>query len=146
MILCLSLLLGGNFLLLLLWAAQSEDKSRACERAVLRQPRGHGASSSITPHLEPPQALDPVMWDRTVLAVEIRTSLSPVIAATGKQTPFPGALIHFHVLSQKAFIECLLRTRPWDFPGGTVDKDLPAHAGDMGLIPGPGRFHMPRSN
>ena len=33
-----------------------------------------------------------------------------------------------------------------DFPGGTVDKNLPANAGDMGSIPGPGRFHMPRSN
>ena len=28
-----------------------------------------------------------------------------------------------------------------DFPHGPGDKDLPVHAGDMGLIPGPGRFH-----
>ena len=27
-----------------------------------------------------------------------------------------------------------------DFPGGTEDKNLPANAGDMGSIPGPGRF------
>ena len=33
-----------------------------------------------------------------------------------------------------------------DFPGGTVDKNLPANAGDVRSIPGPGRFHMPRSN
>ena len=33
-----------------------------------------------------------------------------------------------------------------DFSGGTVDKNLPATAGDMGLIPAPGRSHMPRSN
>ena len=33
-----------------------------------------------------------------------------------------------------------------DFPGGAVVKNLPAHAGDKGLIPGPGRSHMPRSN
>ena len=33
-----------------------------------------------------------------------------------------------------------------DFPGGVVVKNPPANAGDMGLIPGPGRFHMPRSN
>ena len=32
------------------------------------------------------------------------------------------------------------------FPGGTVVKNLPANAGDMGLSPGPGRSHMPRSN
>ena len=29
-----------------------------------------------------------------------------------------------------------------DFLGGTVDKNLSANAGDMGLIPGLGRFHM----
>ena len=28
------------------------------------------------------------------------------------------------------------------FPGGPVVKNLPANAGDMGLTPGPGRFHM----
>ena len=27
------------------------------------------------------------------------------------------------------------------FPGGTVDKNPPANAGDTGLIPGPGRSH-----
>jgi len=35
---------------------------------------------------------------------------------------------------------------PWDSPGGTVDKNPLANAGDIGLIPGPGRFHMPWSN
>ena len=29
-----------------------------------------------------------------------------------------------------------------DFSGGTVDKSLPANAGDLGSIPGLGRFHM----
>ena len=33
-----------------------------------------------------------------------------------------------------------------DFPGDAMDRNLPANAGDMGLIPGLGRFHMPRSN
>ena len=32
------------------------------------------------------------------------------------------------------------------FPGSTVDKNLSASAGDMGLIPDPGRFHVPWSN
>ena len=32
------------------------------------------------------------------------------------------------------------------FLGGTVVKNLPANAGDMGSSPGPGRSHMPRSN
>ena len=30
------------------------------------------------------------------------------------------------------------------FPGGTVDKNPPAKAGDMGSILGLGRSHMPR--
>ena len=32
------------------------------------------------------------------------------------------------------------------FPGGSVVKNLPASAGDMGLIPDPGRSHMLQSN
>ena len=33
-----------------------------------------------------------------------------------------------------------------DFPGGSVVKNLPANAGDMGSISGPGRSHMLWSN
>ena len=32
------------------------------------------------------------------------------------------------------------------FPGGVVDSNPPANAGDTGSSPGPGRSHMPRSN
>ena len=32
------------------------------------------------------------------------------------------------------------------FPGGPMDKNLPANAEDMGSNPGPGRSHVPRSN
>ena len=32
------------------------------------------------------------------------------------------------------------------FPGGAVVERLPANAGDMGLSPGLGGSHMPRSN
>ena len=40
-----------------------------------------------------------------------------------------------------------LRMRPyWDFPGGVVVKNPPANTGDAGLIPGPGRSHVPWSN
>ena len=31
-------------------------------------------------------------------------------------------------------------------PGSPVDKNLPANPGDLGSIPGPGRFHMPQVN
>ena len=33
-----------------------------------------------------------------------------------------------------------------DFPGGSVVKNPPANAGDMGSSPGPGRSHMLWSN
>ena len=33
-----------------------------------------------------------------------------------------------------------------DFPGGPVTENLPASAGGMGSIPGPGRPHMPQSS
>ena len=33
-----------------------------------------------------------------------------------------------------------------DFPGGTMDKNPPANAGDTSSIPGPGTFHMPQGN
>ena len=32
------------------------------------------------------------------------------------------------------------------FPGGSVVKNSPTNAGDIGSIPGPGRSHMPWSN
>ena len=32
------------------------------------------------------------------------------------------------------------------FPGGAVVNNPPPNAGDTGSSPGPGRFHMPRSN
>ena len=39
-----------------------------------------------------------------------------------------------------------LRQADWDFPGGPVIKYPPANAGDMGLIPGLGRSHVPQGN
>ena len=38
------------------------------------------------------------------------------------------------------------RTKHQDFPGGPVVKNLPANAGDTGLIPNPGRSHMLLNN
>ena len=40
----------------------------------------------------------------------------------------------------------LQEKRTLDFPGGPGIKQLPANAGDMDLIPGPGRFHTPQGN
>ena len=37
---------------------------------------------------------------------------------------------------------CFTQDLPQEFPGDPVVKNPPANAGDMGLIPGLGRFHM----
>ena len=42
--------------------------------------------------------------------------------------------------------ENLLKGNFWGFPGGTVDGNSPASAGDMCSIPDPGRFHMLQNN
>ena len=39
-----------------------------------------------------------------------------------------------------------IKNETQDFPGGTVVKNPPANAGDVGSIPGPGRSHIPWSN
>ena len=43
-------------------------------------------------------------------------------------------------------IESNLKKEEQGFPGGAVVENPPVSAGDMGLIPGPGRSRMPRSN
>ena len=40
----------------------------------------------------------------------------------------------------------LIKMMVSDFPAGPVDKNLSANAGDMGLIPSQGTFHVQRSN
>ena len=40
----------------------------------------------------------------------------------------------------------LIKTGKEGLSGGLVVENLPASAGQTGLIPGPGRSHMPKSN
>ena len=49
--------------------------------------------------------------------------------------------------SRNGIIQNLIKKcRILGFPGGSEVNHLPANAGDTGLIPGPGRFHMLQSN
>ena len=60
-----------------------------------------------------------------------------------------GTEKNFHKLKivfPKRLKKALQEQNKWDFPGGAVVKNLPANAGDTGLIPGPGRSHMPWIN
>ena len=46
--------------------------------------------------------------------------------------------------SERAYVEGIIkRAQMKSFSGGPVIKNLPANAEDMGVIPAPGRFHMP---
>ena len=51
-----------------------------------------------------------------------------------------------HHFNWKSSLNLLIKIRVLDFLGGTVGKNLTAHAGDMGLIPAPRRSHMPWCN
>ena len=50
------------------------------------------------------------------------------------------------VVESSLLVSWCLRSSKQDFPGGPLVKNLPANAGDMGLIPVPGRFHMLQGN
>ena len=50
------------------------------------------------------------------------------------------------IMAQVFICSATLNTLQVGFPDGTVVKNLPANARDMGLSPGPGRSHMLRSN
>ena len=42
--------------------------------------------------------------------------------------------------------KCKVKTEEQDFPGSPVVKNPAVNTGDAGLIPGPGRSHMPQTN
>ena len=53
-----------------------------------------------------------------------------------------GCYSLYQVNIRRAFI---YKSMLWTFPGGAVDKNLPANAGDTGSILAAGRSYMPRS-
>ena len=57
-------------------------------------------------------------------------------------TPFWLDFI-LHMISFFIAWNSYLKRAVLDFLDGTVDKNPPVNAGDMGSIPSPGRFHMP---
>ena len=52
--------------------------------------------------------------------------------------------IRIHTIHHLMYLRISVRCK--GFRSGSVIKNTPANAGDMGSIPGPGRSHMPRSN
>ena len=69
--------------------------------------------------------------------IESRFINAPTLSSIGGASCEPSI---FHSLE-------LPYKRPFqDFPGGKVDRNQPDIAGETGLIPGPGRPHMPQSS
>ena len=74
----------------------------------------------------------PATWPSSAAPELVTYLLSQVKDSSGWYAPF------FQLCQSKSHSS-------WDFPGSAVDRNPPVNAGD-GLVPGPGRFHMPRSN
>ena len=95
------------------------------------------------------------MWDSGLWSGEEGPVPSPnwaTVATLGKEGSGHGFLSH--LLAGYSKILCGAVGPAWaakvskaqGFPGGAVVRNLPANAGDTGLIPGLGRSHMPQSN
>ena len=56
------------------------------------------------------------------------------------------ALAHTEQLSGRSVNYILVRKKGRGFPDGSVEKNSPVNAGDMGSIPHPTRSHMLSSN
>ena len=63
-----------------------------------------------------------------------------------KETQQPHVYVTLDEIIDQNFETAIKDNWGRGFPGGSVDKNLPANAGDTGSIPGPGRSHMLRSN
>ena len=50
------------------------------------------------------------------------------------------------LFKRQIFLRLILKAKDRGFPGGSVVKNPSANGGDWGLIPDPGRSHMPWNN
>ena len=81
----------------------------------------------------------------------VRLKLEQEACRIKAQRSGPLVLFSFNITTQHlANLYCepghLRKVCLRDFPGGAMDKNLSANAGDTGSIPAPGRSHMPQSN
>ena len=70
----------------------------------------------------------------------------PLCCALETNTHCKLTILQLKKKKKKCHLENLLKMATLDFPGGTVVKNPPANAGDMGLSPGLGRSHILWSN
>ena len=104
-------------------------------------PLGVGAESAGTQigvagcrHLRPGSSRDSIQF--------LTCNLYGIGRPAGAQSQMGTSLLRELTGGQSSVVNVKLR----DFSGDPVVKNPPANAGDTGLIPGPGRFHMPWDN
>ena len=131
-----------------------EVKSQALETAV-SQGRGQGgrlARAWLTggPHLPAPLSPPSASWFEHLLvpdtvfgAGNTRWARQARLHSPGASQPSGGDEPY---TSAQAIKIWMLKVPGGDFPGGTVDKNLPASAGHTGSIPGLGRSHSLQSS
>ena len=51
-------------------------------------------------------------------------------------------ILHWGMVKESSWNFVAIKKSVADFSGGALDKNSPANAGDVGSIPGLGRFHM----
>ena len=73
---------------------------------------------------------------------------SPGLWAKPRQFTHPECLLSLHCSDACSFLlaQPSVKETPWDFPCSPVVENIPANAGDVSLIPSPGRFHMTWGN
>ena len=89
------------------------------------------------------------LWSITVITPSLTLEVKRCHLTPATQGPItPTALRFLTAVAEVPTVRSGLHLRviTEDFPDGPMDKNPPASAGDIGSIPGPGRFHTPQKN
>ena len=115
--------------------------------SCLRSPKDRGAwRATIQGVAKSPTQVN--NWTLTHTHTHTDTHTSSLKSAIKKQSLVHWSnVVHcFQAMFQNKFLINFKKFNLRDFPGGAMDKNPPANTGDIGSIPGPGRFHMLGSN
>ena len=90
----------------------------------------------------PTDSLQSHMWSLPLFLYLLEASHCGQFAHTRREIQTPS----LEENNIKEFADAFKKYQKRNFPSGTVDENLPASAGDTGLILGSGRFHIPWSH
>ena len=136
----------------------SQDLSSPCLLATLLGILAHSAfdhSPPPSPHRElrlplgrPTPRTCVLVWGFIFVGTHFLFAAGCLLSIQESGTPlqFPSCLVTSFSDTASSMVQVWTETEIQGFPGGSVVKNPPANAGDMGSIPGPGGSHMPQSN